>query len=246
MRMTVIDSLLKSLDTDAPVRSVLVGAHWTVVCTRHCGMAASLTAEGTHGHSHRRAVGAFHLKTAQQLAEYARSDDPMEAGIGIAAINSLLDVDMTHALEINAADVLAQYGRGKKVALVGHFPFVPQLRLVAGQLWVLEQHPIEGDYPAQAASDLLPRADLVAITGSTLVNHTLDGLLGFCRAQAKVMLLGPSTPLSEILFSHGIDILSGARVVDEAAVRRTVEQGASFREVEGVKLLTLMHNTKKE
>jgi uncharacterized protein (DUF4213/DUF364 family) len=219
-----------------------VGAHWTVVSTRYCGLAASLTADEPHGHSHTREVGKFHLKTARQLTEYARSDDLLEAGIGIAAINSLLDVDESQAVDINAGDVLAQHGRGKNVALIGHFPFVHQLRLVVGQLWVLEQHPREDDLPAEAAADLLPRADLVAITGTTLVNHTLDRLLGFCQPEATVMLLGPSTPLSPVLFENGIDIVSGARVLDEVAVVRTVGQGASFREVEGVKLFTIMRN----
>ena len=79
---------------------------------------------------------------------------------------------------------------------------------------------------------------MVAITGSTLANHTLDGLLSLCDPKASVMILGPSTPLSTVLFDHGADIISGTRVEDEAAVLRTVGQGASFRQVEGVKLLT--------
>jgi uncharacterized protein (DUF4213/DUF364 family) len=60
------------------------------------------------------------------------------------------------------------------------------------------------------------------------------------------MLLGPSTPLSPILFDHGINIISGARVVDEAAVLRTVGQGASFRQVEGVKLLTFVNEKERK
>jgi hypothetical protein len=50
------------------------------------------------------------------------------------------------------------------------------------------------------------------------------------------MLLGPSTLL---LLDHVTSILSGARGVDKEAVLRTVGQGASFRRVEGVKLLTV-------
>jgi uncharacterized protein (DUF4213/DUF364 family) len=71
------------------------------------------------------------------------------------------------------------------------------------------------------------------------VNGTLDGLLALCRPEALVMVLGPSTPLSPVLFDHGADLLSGVRVLDEAAVLRTVGQGASFRQVEGVRLLTI-------
>jgi uncharacterized protein (DUF4213/DUF364 family) len=125
------------------------------------------------------------------------------------------------------------------VALVGHFPFIPKLRQTAAKLWVIEQNPAEDEHPAESAADLIPQADIVAITGSSLVNHTLDDLLALCRPDADVMVLGPSTPLSPVLFDHGATIISGTRVVDEAAVLRTVGQGAAFRQVNGVKLLTL-------
>jgi uncharacterized protein (DUF4213/DUF364 family) len=242
--MNILNDLLDSLGTDAAVRSILVGAHWTVVCSRFCGMAATLMNNEVHGHSQVRDVGRLHEKSARQLAEFARSDNLLEASIGMAAINSLLEVDESQAVEINAANVLIEHGWGRNVALVGHFPFIQKLRTSVGQLWVLEQHPAEGDYPAEAAADLIPRADVVAITSSALINHTLDGLLALCRPDALVMLLGPSTPIgcslsrTPLLFGHGVGILSGSKVVDETALLRTVGQGASFQQVQGVRLLS--------
>jgi hypothetical protein len=243
--MTILDDLLATVP-DAPLRSLLVGAHWTVVCCGPlptggygCGLAASITGDTPHGHAAVRDVGRLHLKGARELAEYARSDNPLEASIGVATINSLLEVDESRAVEINAAQVLAERGRGRKVALVGHFPFIPLLREQAGHLWVIEQRPTEGEHHADAAADLIPQADVVALTGSALVNHTLDGLLALCRPDATVMVLGPSTPLSPVLFDHGATLVSGTRVADEEAVLRTVSQGATFRQVEGVRLLTL-------
>jgi uncharacterized protein len=241
--MSILDDLLARLPDDVAVRSVLVGAHWTVVCSRHCGLASTITGDKPHGHEQVRDVGRLHLKSARELAEYARSDNPLEASLGVAAINSLLDVDERNAVEVNAAQVLAEQGRGKNVALVGHFPFIPKLRDQVGQLWVLELRPSEGEYPAESAADLIPQADVVAITGTALINYTLDGLLALCRPNALVMVLGPSTPLSPVLFAHGASIISGARVIDEAAVTRTVAQGATFRQVEGARLLTLQRQT---
>ena len=237
--MSILDDLLTHLPGDAPIRSVLVGAHWTMVCSRYCGLASTLVDDKPHGHAKVRDVGRLHRKTARELAEYVRSDNLLEASIGVAAINSLLDVDESRAVEINAGDVLAERGRGKTVALVGHFPFIPKLREAAAQLWVIEQHPAEGEYPAEAAADRIPQADVVAITGTALINHTLDGLLSACRSDALVMILGPSTPLSTVLFDHGATIISGARVIDEEAALRTIAQGATFQQVEGVRLLTL-------
>ncbi len=241
--MSLLDRLLSSLPEDIPVRSVLVGAYWTVVCSRHCGMAATLTSDHPHGSAQVRDAGRLHEKSGRELAGLARSTELMEASIGVAAINSMLEVDETLAVEVNASKVLASRGRGKNVALIGHFPFIQQLRQSVGQLWVIEQHPLEDEYSAEAAVDLLPQADVVAITGSAFVNHTLEGLLALCRPQATVMVLGPSTPLSPVLFDYGVDIISGTRVTDDAAVLRTVGQGASFRQVEGVKLLTFVHES---
>jgi uncharacterized protein (DUF4213/DUF364 family) len=238
--MNLLNELIASLPEDTPVRSVLVGTHWVVVCSRACGMASALKSEHIHGTPDVREAGALHLKSARELVELIHSDSALEASIGMAAINSLLKVDESQGVEINAADVLADRGRGKNVALIGHFPFVSKLRQSVGKLWVIEKRPKKGDYPDYAALELLPKADVVAITGTALINRTLEDLLGLCQPKATVMMLGPSTPLSPVLFDYGVDILSGTRVVDEAAAMRTVGQGASFRQMEGVKLLTLI------
>jgi uncharacterized protein len=235
---TILEDLISSISVNIPVRSVLIGVHWTVVCSRYCGLAATqaLTA---HGEGQVRDAGRLQQKSVRELAELAYSSQPLEAALGVAAINSMLEVDETKAVEINASEVLTSRGQGKNVALIGRFHFIQQLRQSAKNLWVIEQHPAEDEYPAEAAAELLPQADVVAITGSAFVNHTLDGLLSLCKPHSTVMVLGPSTPLSTVLFDHGVTILSGTCVVDEEAVLRTISQGASFRQVEGVKLLTL-------
>jgi hypothetical protein len=192
-----------------------------------------------HGQAKVRDVGRLHFKSAHELVEYARSDNLLEASIGVAAINSLLEVGESSVVEVNAGDVLLQRGRGQRVALVGHFPFIPQLRASARELWVIEQQPTVDEYPSESAADLIPKADVVAITGTALINHTLDGLLALCDPKALVMILGPSTPLSPVLFDHGVSLLSGAQVVDEAAALGTLCQGATFQQMAGVRLVTL-------
>jgi uncharacterized protein len=240
--MALLNNLLDSLNGDAPVRFVLVGVHWTVVCSRYCGLASTLLGDQPHGHEKVREVGSLHHKNARELAEFAKSDNLLEASIGVATINSLLDVDIDQAVEVNAGQVLADRGSGKNIALVGHFPFIPRLRQVASQLWVIEQRPAEGEHPVEAAADLIPQAEIVALTGSAIINHTLDNLLELCHPDALVMVLGPSTPLSPILFDYGVRILSGARVVNETDALRTISQGATFQQVQGVKLLTYVNS----
>lgn len=248
VKSAIVEDLLGSISEDAPVRSVMVGAHWTMVCSRYCGLASTLIEERPHDAARVRVrdVGSLHLKSARELAEYARSDNLVEAGIGVAAINSLLRVNYGGAAEINAADVLIRHGRGRRVAVVGHFPFIPKLRDAASQLWVIEKYPAEGEHPASAAPELIPRAEVVALTGSALINHTLDGLLVLCSPGSLVVILGPSTPLSPVLFQHGATIISGAQVIDEELTLRAVAQGATFQQVRGTRLLTLSHEMQSE
>jgi hypothetical protein len=235
--MTILTDILASFQEDAPVRNVLVGAHWTMVCSRYCGLASTIAPCNPHTHHEApvRNAGRLHLKSARELALYALSDNPLEAGIGVAAINSLLPVDDNNTVDINASQILEERGRGKTVALVGHFPFIPKLRKKVGALWVIEQNPFGDDNPSESAPDLIPKADVVAITGSALINHTLDDLLSLCRPDALVMVLGPSTPLSPVLFEHGAGIIAGSRVIDERCVMQYVSQGANFQQFEGVR-----------
>jgi len=85
---------------------------------------------------------------------------------------------------------------------------------------------------------LIPTADIVAITASALLNHTLDGLLALCPPGAPVLVIGPSTPLSPVLFDRGVSLLAGAEVADEAALLRSITQGAAFPQAEGVRRVT--------
>lgn len=245
LKMKILDELLDQIKNDAPVRKVLVGIHWVVMCSKTCGMASAMVNKRSHGHTAVKEVGRLHEKSARELAELVHSDNLLEAGIGMAAINSLLEFDQTIAVEINAADVLTERGKDSDVAVVGSFPFTKKLRQRVRNLWVLELHPAEGEYPAEAAGELIPRADVVAISASSLINHTLDDLLKLPHPDATVMILGPTTPLSPVLFEHGVDILCGIRVVNEDDVFRTVAQGATFQQVEGVQLISQVHKTEK-
>jgi hypothetical protein len=243
--MKILDDLIASLKVDAAAREVRVGRFWTAVWSRGCGLASTVGPnEHEHGATSVRGAGSLAGRSALELARLAYSGSLLEAGIGMAAINSLLDVDEARCLELNAGDLLIERGRGKKVALVGHFPFVPALRAGAGRLWVLELRPHPGDVRATEAAAVLPQADIVAITGSAFINHTIEDLLGLCRPKSVVMVLGPTTPLSPVLFDHGVHVISGTRVVDPELALRCLSEGATFRQMKGVRLLTMERQKK--
>lgn len=245
--MSIIDDLLSSLRGDAPLREVRACAFWTAVVLDdgRCGLASTLRPDEPQCAGPTPLVPqAGHLLecSALELARYAKSDSLLEASIGMAAINSLLEVDESRCVELNAGDVIVKEGSGRKVAIVGHFPFTPGVRETAQKLWVLEKRPLEGDLPAEMAAEVLPQADVAAITGTSLINHTFEELMRLCRPDALVIVLGPSAPLSPLLFDYGADIVCGTLVTDPENVLQLISQGANFGQVkrgEGVRLLTM-------
>ncbi|MFC2000945.1 Rossmann-like domain-containing protein [Chloroflexota bacterium] len=238
--MNIIDDILSSLDCEASVRDIRQGPFQTAVLTRGCGLASTPHDPGPH-HS-RTAVkeaGALLNIDTLSLAHMAQSPSPLEAAIGMATINSLIYVDEQRCAELNAGDLLAQKGEGKKVAIIGHFPFVPRLRTVVKKLWVIERNPQEGDFEEAEADRLVPQADVVGITGTAFTNQTIERLLSLCRPNAYVVILGGTAPLSPVLFDYGISAISGTLVTDPEAVLRCVSQGATFRQIKGKRLLTM-------
>lgn len=236
--MKILDDLISSLGEDSVVREVYSCVFWTAVVSRNCGLASTFREEHP-SHGAVRGVGRLRGKSALELAQYAKSDNLLEASIGMATINSLIDVDETKCVTENALDILAEKGRGKNIAIVGHFPWIPKLRKLAGKLWVLEQRLQAGDLPAQAAEEILPQADVVAITGTSLINHTAEKLLELSKGSFIVMV-GPTSPLSPVLFDWGIDVISGTKVIEPEKAICSISEGAIFPQVEGVKLLNMV------
>jgi uncharacterized protein len=241
--MRILDALLEMLNLDAEVKEIRLGLFHTAVQTRGCGLASTLPRDALKQPPFKPLVtepGYLLEKSAAELARLAYSESLPEAAIGMATLNSLLDVDEARCLELNAGDLIAEKGQGRRVAIVGHFPFIPKLREITKELWVIEKNPQQGDHPADVAAELIPQADVVGLTGATFTNHTIEQILALCSPGAYVVVLGDSTPLSPLLFEYGVDAVSGTLVTDPELALRCVSQGATFRQIKGRRLLTLV------
>jgi uncharacterized protein (DUF4213/DUF364 family) len=238
----VLQDILQTITEDAPVRRVLCGIRWTAVVSKRCGLASSMAWEScTHQDKPVNEAGALHEKSVRQLARYSLSESISEASIGLAAINSSIDIQMSKCIELNAADILEEKGKNKNISVIGFFPFVDRLSSVAKNVWVIERRRALGCYPEEEADKFLPQSEIVAISATTLINHTLEKILSLSPPASLKMVIGASTPLSPILFEYGIDILCGSLVIDTNGVLNLIGEGASFRQMKqaGIKLVTM-------
>jgi uncharacterized protein (DUF4213/DUF364 family) len=159
-----------------------------------------------------------------KVAGLVHSERSIEATIGTASINAQLEPKGRIRGGNIFTMILEMAGRFESIGVVGFFPFVNQLE---GDVHVFEKRPAPGCLPASEADNYLPKCDLVVITGSAFVNGTLEHLLEL--SGGYTMVIGPSTPLSPVLFDFGADMLAGIVSKDEG-ILDIVSQGGGTRD----------------
>lgn len=213
------------------------GHSWTTVTSSENSTGLSMTIPVfSRPYMETKDIAGLPLKRAAMLA---KSWNFVEAAIGVAAINSYYNHPERSAqcgevhefMGKNGGDAFDLYQeeiRGKKVAVVGHFPMLEERFGKICDLSILERDPSWGDYPDSACEYIFNEQDYVFITGCTLVNKTLPRLIKLAE-NSKIVMVGPSTTMSPILFQYGIFGLSGFVVNDVKNCERTLREGNTMK-----------------
>jgi len=239
--MSIYDDLIAAMEPGLDSEAVVVGAFITAVkSTKRCGLSTTLRPEGRpHAAPAMKKPGELSGMPLFDLARLVFSKLPMEASLGMAAINAALPLGDLNPVEKNGAELLMEKAEEANLVMVGHFSFVHKITPKTRSTAILELDPREDELPASAAKRVIPEADVVAITGSAFSNHTIEPLLELCRGK-WVMAIGPTAPLSPVLFDYGVDAIAGSVVSDPDLTLRQAGQGAIFKQLTGASRVLLV------
>lgn len=124
----------------------------------------------------------------------------------------------------------------KTITIVGGFQtYIQKISETNNKLYVLElnENALNEDQkkfyiPANEYAKILPISDVVIITGLTLVNNTIDGLLSAVSPKAQVIVTGPSSSLiPDILFENGVNIIGATRITKPDRLFQIVSEGGA-------------------
>jgi len=187
--------------------------------------------------------GKLRGRLARDLLKETAAPSGIRRAVGVAAMNALADMcwerrapaGVVLRTGVDAYDA-AEIQPGENVVVVGAFvPFLKSLKRAHQRFTVLEMDsatlkPDELPYfrPAEEAGSVVPNADVVLITGTTLLNNTLENLLVLCRPEARVVLVGPTVGLvPDAFLRRGVDVLGGVRVTAPDAFLDVLTEGGS-------------------
>jgi uncharacterized protein (DUF4213/DUF364 family) len=187
--------------------------------------------------------GKLRGRPVRDLLKEVGAASGIRRAVGVATMNALADMcwqrqarqDVELLVGVDAYDAAA-IGPTDHVVVVGAFvPFLRSLKRARQRFTVLEIDPAtlkpdELPYfrPADQAAEVLPTAEVVLITGTTLVNDTLEALLPLCRADTKVVVVGPTVGLlPDALLRRGADVLGGIRITAPDAFLDVLAEGGS-------------------
>ncbi len=187
--------------------------------------------------------GKMRGRAAASLLDEVHQKDGIRRAVGIATMNALAELcwtlrpraDVVLETGIDAFDA-AGIRAGETVVVVGAFvPFLRELKRRNQPYLVLEQDPAtlkpeEMPFyrPAAQAPAVVPQADVLLVTGTTLLNDTLDDILAAARPDCCKVVVGPTVGLvPDAYLRRGCDILGTIRVTDADAFLDTLAEGGS-------------------
>ena len=229
---------------------IRIGVFYTgvVLNTGHAGMSYTPVQEIPEAvccpRSHAKMPAAGKLLNMQiaELMDYALDDNALKAAVGIATINALsailLEDDACQykpSAYGNALDLVKITGEDT-VAMVGAFPpFIKRIQEITKKLFVIEKNPrvadkgdmIEMESEARLR-EIIPQANIIVITGVTLVNHTLGPILELAKKASEIVLVGPTASVyPEPLFARGVTVMGGVRIADAAKMIHLIGEAGS-------------------
>lgn len=187
--------------------------------------------------------GRMRGKRVMEVLDEMLLGNPLKKAIGIATINALSSAVWRerppegYAIRIGMDPMdEATIPDDAFVAVVGALvPYLRMLRTRGKPYAVLELDPTplkpdEMEYfvPVSKAAQTLPRADWLIITGTTLINDTLEDLLNHARPDAEIIVVGPTASmLPDAFFRRGIGAIGGVRVTEPDALLDVLAEAGS-------------------
>ncbi len=185
-------------------------------------------------------AGELQGSSAIDIMNQATSRNLIEAALGVATINAVSQIAFNkkpHLYPFTDIDILDLVKPQDKILMVGYLaPVIPKLMDKTSDITVIErrniQSPIVMVVKEEQLEELSSNADIAIITGSTLVNRSVDNILKHCEGKRDVVLIGPTASfIPQPLFERGATAIMGVNIYNPQKMLEIVSQAGGTRKL---------------
>jgi len=188
-------------------------------------------------------AGDLEGKPVSEILKYSLDSNVLKSAIGVATLNALsqLVIDSDAGLEyqiIKDADGfdLLDIQPNETVSLIGAFgPYIRRLKMMGNPFFIIEKNSqtlrseemkyfkSESEMPSA-----LEKSDVVIMTGTAIVNHTIDKILSFITVGQRTAIIGPTASMiPDAFFKRGVHVMAGVKILNPDLMIRILKQGGS-------------------
>jgi uncharacterized protein len=180
---------------------------------------------------------------ASKIIEEMWSGNFLKKAFGIAVLNALSSMcwekkkpaDYNITTQINVLNDIKMTNNGFAVVIGDLLPAFKILkkrnipyRIIELYHTIIQNDDLQLYIHPKYARRIVPEADLLIITGKTLINDTLEYYLNIKKPDARTIVIGPTVSmLPEAFFKRGVNTIGGTIVTDPDKVLDVVAEAGS-------------------
>jgi uncharacterized protein (DUF4213/DUF364 family) len=178
-----------------------------------------------------------------EILKYALDTNVLKSAIGVATLNALSQliiqdgngVEYQIIKDTDGFDLLKVQPH-ETVTLVGAFgPFIRRLKMMGNPFFIIEKNPqtlradeIKYFKSESEMASTIGISNVVIITGTAIVNHTIDSILSSINHDKRTAIIGPTASMiPDAFFKRGVTVMAGVRILNPDLMIKILKQGGS-------------------
>jgi uncharacterized protein (DUF4213/DUF364 family) len=188
-------------------------------------------------------AGNFEGSPVSEIIQYSLDTNVLQSAIGVATLNALSQWIVESGNGTNYQMVIDRDGFNlleiqphETVSLIGAFgPYIRRLKTMGNPFFIIEKNPQtlrldEMKYfkPESEMRDALEKSSVVIMTGTSIVNHTIDAILSLIRNGIRAAIIGPTASMvPDAFFRRGVHVMAGIQISNPDLMIKILKQGGS-------------------
>jgi len=188
-------------------------------------------------------AGSLEGSPVSEIIRYSLDSNVLKSAIGVATLNALSAIvfesengkEYEKVKDADGFDLL-NIQPYETVSLIGAFgPYIKRLKTMGNPFFIIEKNPqtlrldeMKHFKPESEMRDALEKSSVVIMTGTAIVNHTIDVILSLLRNGIRAGIIGPTASMiPDAFFRKGVRIMAGVQISNPDLMMKILKQGGS-------------------